>query len=349
MIVHETPGLLDTRSFTTFGINAKPNTKSPIGMFGTGLKYSIAILMRQALKVTVWIGDQPYEFYTEKSEFRGKDFLSVKMRRQRGITRRWYTEELPYTTELGRNWELWMALREMHVNTLDEGGGSYAWPHDYVPDGADGMTRIVIEGGAYDHEFRNLDKIFLPGERKTEGDAEILPGKSEFSYYRGMRVGKLQRQSLFTYCVNTSLQLTEDRTLAAQYMWDWYVRRAIMGSTDERVLRRVLEAGDDTYEGNIAWDESERSYASPAFLEAVRRWGRKKTYVFIMRELREKKAPQMDWRRQLMIALDGDDDTILLKTVRDFAPMLKGLLNTSYKEACGDPVTLNQDDDDMPF
>jgi len=72
MIIHETPGLLDTRSFTTFGINAKPNAKSPIGMFGTGLKYSIAVLMRQALKVTVWIGDQPYEFLLKNPSFEVK-------------------------------------------------------------------------------------------------------------------------------------------------------------------------------------------------------------------------------------------------------------------------------------
>jgi hypothetical protein len=345
MIIHETPGLLDTRSFTTFGINAKPNAKSPIGMFGTGLKYSIAVLMRQALKVTVWIGDQPYEFFTEKSEFRGKDFLSVRMRRQRGITRRWHTEELPYTTELGRNWELWMALRELHANTLDEGGRSFS-SESWIAMGNENTTRIVVEGDAYDHEFCSLDKIFLPGERKTDNEAEILTGKSEYAYYRGMRVGKLQRQSLFTYCVNSSLQLTEDRTLAATYMWDWYVRRAIMGSTDEKVLRRVLEAGDDTYEGNIAWDESERSYASPAFLEAVRRWGRRKTYVFITRELSEKKAPLMDWRRQLMIALDGDDDAVLLKYVKECAPMLKGLLNTSYKEARADRSAFSQDTQD---
>jgi hypothetical protein len=134
-----------------------------------------------------------------------------------------------------------------------------------------------------------------------------------------------------TYCVNAPLDLTEDRTLQAQYMWDWHVRRAIMGCEDEYVLRRVLEAGDDTYEGNIAWDEDERHYCSPAFLEAVRRWGRKKTHVFVVRELREKKAPLMDWRRQLILALDGDD-AVLVKVVRDHAVSLKMLLRASYEE-----------------
>lgn len=330
IIVHETPGLLDTRSFTTFGINAKPNAKSPIGMFGTGLKYSIAVLMRHALRVTVWIGTCPYEFFTEKSEFRGKDFLSVRMRRQRGVTRRWHTEDLPYTTELGRGWELWMALREMHANTLDENGSTFEYITDSAPRGVEGRTRIIVEGDAYTNEFKNLDRIFLPGER-VKDDYEILPAKSRYAYYRGMRVAELQRGSLLTYCVNASLTLTEDRTLQAQYMWDWHVRRALMGCADEQVLRCVLGAGDDTYEGNIAWDENERSYASPVFLEAVRRWGRKKTHVFVTHELREKKAPLMDWRRQLIVALNGDD-AILLRVVREHATSLRVLLKESYED-----------------
>ena len=124
MIIHETIGLIDSRAFTTFGINAKPSTNSPIGYFGTGLKYAIAVLVREGLKVTVWIGTEPHEFYCEPSNFRGKDFSLIRMRRQRGVTRKWMATDLPFTTELGKNWKLWMALRELHSNTLDENGFS---------------------------------------------------------------------------------------------------------------------------------------------------------------------------------------------------------------------------------
>jgi hypothetical protein len=358
MIVHETPGLLDIRSLTTFGISVKPNAKSPIGYFGTGLKYAIAVLLRHGQGISVWIGEQPYEFHTVKSEFRGRDFLSVRMMRQRGVTRRWFTEELPYTTELGRNWELWMALRELHANTLDEGGHTRA-ADSAVASGVAGATRIFVSGEAYAHEFAHLDRIFLPGER-AHNTNEILPGESRYAYYRGMRVGELQRRSLMTYCVNSELSLTEDRTLSATYLWDWYVRRALMGCEDERVLRRVLQAGDDTYEGSIRWDADELSYCSPAFLEAVRRWGRRGTYVFVTRELTEQRAPQMDWRRQLLIALDGSDDATLLQVVRSHASELRGLLRASYDRARAErgdlsistpPATppASTPEDDVPF
>ena len=55
-IVHSTPGLIDLRAFTTFGVNSKPNSKNPIGYFGTGLKYAVAVLARHKCPVTVWIG-----------------------------------------------------------------------------------------------------------------------------------------------------------------------------------------------------------------------------------------------------------------------------------------------------
>ena len=37
-IVHRTPGLLDPQAITVMGLSAKPNSTSPIGQFGTGLK-----------------------------------------------------------------------------------------------------------------------------------------------------------------------------------------------------------------------------------------------------------------------------------------------------------------------
>ena len=142
MIIHEPLGLIDLRAFTTFGINAKPNTNSPIGYFGPGLKYAIAVLVREGLKVTVWIGTEPHEFYCEPSNFRGKDFSLIRMRRQRGVTRKWMATDLPFTTELGKNWKLWMALRELHSNTLDENGLTIRGKLSGEI-GKEGCTRIV--------------------------------------------------------------------------------------------------------------------------------------------------------------------------------------------------------------
>ena len=50
-VVHVTKGKLDLRSLSTFGLNAKPNTTNPIGYFGTGMKYAIAVLLRKHVSI----------------------------------------------------------------------------------------------------------------------------------------------------------------------------------------------------------------------------------------------------------------------------------------------------------
>jgi len=46
MITFENDGEIDLRAISQFGINVKTGD-SPIGFFGTGLKYALAVLMRE--------------------------------------------------------------------------------------------------------------------------------------------------------------------------------------------------------------------------------------------------------------------------------------------------------------
>ena len=71
MLVFHTPTLIPIEGFTTFGLNAKPNVKTPIGFFGTGLKYAVAITLRLGGTFYLYIGSGLYEFYISKGEFRG--------------------------------------------------------------------------------------------------------------------------------------------------------------------------------------------------------------------------------------------------------------------------------------
>lgn len=121
-IVHHTPGLLDTRSFTVMGMSAKPGTTTPIGQFGTGLKYSIAGLLRSGATVDIWVGREHWQFATETEDFRGSSFTRIYawVRSWGGLRRRRVL--LPFTTQLGPHWTWWMWLRELRSNTMDESG-----------------------------------------------------------------------------------------------------------------------------------------------------------------------------------------------------------------------------------
>ena len=73
-VVFKTQGSLDLRAVTTFGINSKPNSQSPIGFFGTGLKYAIAVLVRSGAGITIISDGKKHTFNLIQDTFRDKEF-----------------------------------------------------------------------------------------------------------------------------------------------------------------------------------------------------------------------------------------------------------------------------------
>jgi len=80
-VVHKTQGKLDLRSLTVFGLNAKPTTDTPIGYFGTGLKYAVAVLARNNIPITFWIDSKKWTIEQDDTKFRDKSFKALTLKR----------------------------------------------------------------------------------------------------------------------------------------------------------------------------------------------------------------------------------------------------------------------------
>lgn len=252
-IAFRTPGLIPLESFTTFGVNVKPNSTSPFGYFGTGLKYAIAVLLRTGHRVVLWRGEHRYEFYVKKEDFRGKEFAFVRMKRSvfniaHGLIggvwpRRDTYEKLPFTTELGKNWELWQAFRELETNTRDEGGDTtlLEMSVDELCRGGD-ETLILVFGDKFVDEFLDMDRHFLrDGKRVREDEAvQVIDRPSKQIYYRGVRVMDLKEEAEFTYNILSSLDLTEDRTVKYQHQVEQIIATYFIEKADEDQVRRGL-------------------------------------------------------------------------------------------------------------
>jgi hypothetical protein len=52
-VIFQNLGLIDLRAVQIMGLNAK-ESKNPIGQFGTGLKYAIAVLLRNNCSVSIF-------------------------------------------------------------------------------------------------------------------------------------------------------------------------------------------------------------------------------------------------------------------------------------------------------
>lgn len=243
-VVFTNPGEIDPRSIKTFGVSVKETT-NPIGFFGTGLKYALAIYMRLGHEVTIHSGEAVYKIGILNGGIRGKDFKFVTMN----------GEELPFTTELGKTWEPWQAFRELYCNSLDEKGDVSL--SDSLPKPKAGETHVVIRGKDATTCYYQKDEIVLkvPSHLQiTGGDVDIYNRPSFYLYYRGVRVHKLPCQALFTYNINHQASLTEDRTLLSSNEVIGKIPRAIAKMTDEYLIRKFVTAPEITFEHGLDYD-----------------------------------------------------------------------------------------------
>lgn len=230
-------GLVDLQALTTFGVSAKEN-ENPIGFFGTGFKYAVAIVLRLGGELLVHRGDRvSHRFSAITRQIRGEYFQVVQLN----------GADLGFTTHLGASWEPWQAFRELYCNALDEGGGATTEliePHE---------NQTVIEVRRCPElieAFHNRREIMIEQAPRWDlGDLQILDRPSDYLFYRGIRVGELPKRSAFTYNLIAPQTLTEDRTLRFSFSaFDAIATALRTQAGDERLLEQVLTARPGSFE-----------------------------------------------------------------------------------------------------
>ena len=225
MIVFKNEGILDINSIITFGVSVKEK-ESAIGFFGTGLKYAIAVLLRNGCDISIKSGETVYDFGTEELIIRGKSFPVITLN----------GKPLSFTTEYGKTWELWQAARELYSNCLDECGTVT----NEIDDNFHG-TQVVVIGDAFDLVWKERHTFLLAAPVLWANDnLEVCEGPSEYAYYQGIRAYTLPTKSKFTYNLKTHQKLTEDRALANWWGAQWDITWNIAKCDDKEILERVI-------------------------------------------------------------------------------------------------------------
>lgn len=230
MLVFKTPGVLPLDAVMTFGINAKPNTANPFGYFGTGLKYAVAVVLRLGGSITLLVEGKEYVFYVSGKNFRGKTFDQARMKKRTGMLSKWQYDNLPFTTELGKNWMPWQAFRELESNTRDEGGDTFTVHDREVFDSVEAVdpkcSYLLVECAPVEEAFENGDTFltqFLAGHDAQDylfnsKSLTIWNIPSKYLYYAGVRVYEFRHPARLTYNIaHGGVVLTEDRT--ASNIW----------------------------------------------------------------------------------------------------------------------------------
>lgn len=262
-------GTLDLRAATTFGVNVKQDS-SAIGLFGTGLKYGIAGVLRQGGNISLFTDNRCFHFMPLNQTIRGKEFQVIGMCETTGPNPTTY-EPLGWTTDVGKTWKPWMLFREFYCNALDE-GGSFRHNKDIIHDVTD-LTVWEIETDIFDDVISNFGDYFLDFNANAPGNNEIecasLTG-SPHGFYKSVNVGNpTHRQFRCTWNVLDQLDLTEDRTMKYSFQIKNKIRSFIAYDCDDRkLIERVLTATDQFIEHDLEWaDLMDDEHPSPMFKE----------------------------------------------------------------------------------
>lgn len=229
MIIFHNPGEIDIRGATIAGLSAK-ESKSPIGYFGTGLKYSIACILRWGGKITIYSGISKYDFEAEDISFRGQEFSQVTMN----------GELLGFTTEYGKNWEPWQVFRELYANARDENGGVYL--DELSSCKAEGFTHILVDCQKLINPFYDRDNIILPSDYRWDfqtSSMQFRAAQTKGIFYRGVRV--FDQPALYTWNMLCQLSLTEDRTLSSVISISaWFDEFIVQDLHDTEIIMDLL-------------------------------------------------------------------------------------------------------------
>jgi hypothetical protein len=223
-VVFHTNTEIDPRMWSVMGMTAK-DSDHPVGMFGTGAKYALAILLRTGHEVEIFSNGKHYVFGLVQTEFRGKPFEQVTCN----------GDPLPFTTEYGKNWEIEGAYRELVSNTMDEGGIHFAG--EPMQEG----TSIVVRGEEFHKMLSKHDELFV-GDREpiVKGNAVSIYEGNGTVFYRGVKVGTLEMAG-FSYEINEQIRLTEDRTVYSIYDVNHKIMSFVCCRlTDKVLIRRIL-------------------------------------------------------------------------------------------------------------
>ena len=234
-------GLIDLRCITTIGVSVKEGD-NPIGFFGTGLKYAIAIILRNGGKISIWRGTQELKFTVQDSEIRGQQFGIVCMN----------DVEIGFTTHLGRNWEIWQAFRELFCNAKDEGGSTTVGRLEPK----EGCTTVIVEHEEFADCVRDLPKYILSKPPVAGGDSvEFHDNPSKSMFYRSVRAGEHGRIFKFPPNFICEMTLTEDRTLKSEWDCMMHLGLQITQFKDKAFLERWLTTGKDfaEYYVDLVW------------------------------------------------------------------------------------------------
>ena len=243
-------GEIDVMAFILVGASSKRADNSKIGFFGSGLKYSLAYLLRNKINFKVFSGYREINIETKSVNFRENNFEQIVVNGQ----------ESSLTTDMGMDWEPWFIIREIYCNAIDEGDHSIEIIEECMVLPVEDTTVFYIE---VNEDFRKIvddwEKYFSENRKDLVFNADkfkakVFAGGTELIIYRkGIRCyHEKDCKSLFSYDLY-DIEINESRLV--KYMWQLRDKVCFILSASDcaRSINILLSQVTKSFEGNLPW------------------------------------------------------------------------------------------------
>jgi hypothetical protein len=237
-------GELDVRLISLMGGSTKQNNTIKIGKFGTGLKYSLAWLVRNNVDFKIFIGEREIPITLIKEQIQNTPFEIIYIDNERSSI----------TSTMGLDWEAWMICREVWCNALDEGDSLREITHDLI--GQNGKTTFYIQNtGEIKEVVDNWENYFI-GDSKPIMETPrfaIYPAKQRMCLYKnGVLIHREQElKSVFSYDIKDA-NINELREYKGFMTCDIVnILKALDKNTAEIFLSSLKS---DTFESEMDYD-----------------------------------------------------------------------------------------------
>ncbi len=185
---------IEPNAFHLIGACTKRDDSSKIGYFGSGLKYAIAVLLREGVSFGVYSGKKKIAIEDHPDKLRGQEFNVIHIDGQK----------TSMTTSMGPKWKPWQAIREIYCNALDEPDAKLEQVDDVSPNEGETAFYFCIHGeNIITDILANWEKYFShnrPTVVKSEKGSVFHARDGKVSFYRKhIRCSDSAYQSLYDY------------------------------------------------------------------------------------------------------------------------------------------------------
>jgi hypothetical protein len=302
-----TPTKLSILDISSMGDSSKRGDDTTIGQFDSGLKYAIALLLRDNVKIKIDIHnngelENTFTFGQKNIEDSqtGKDKNLITIFDINGVE-----TVTGFAFNLGYNWKNWMSYREIMSNVLDEKGFAYdstqwkQFPDSIEYNGTNTVITLDFDENSEFFEVWQNRHLYMNFEKplfKVSNSVECLENKENYLriYKQNILVYEdKDRPSRFAWNIKFG-DIDERRILNNVYSVEQSISYAIQDTDNEEFLRTIITKDFKTEEkeflsSNCSYSDWISEAVKKITTEIYEEFGEVRSYDWLIDKVRKQK------------------------------------------------------------